>query len=193
MPTYYPPTTAGPEPPTRPDCKGIPPPHKQCPWKSSHALANGDCANKQGMCNLKYFRVCGGHWFSQIYCNVCQWKESLQLVPMMTAKLVPLGINYEKANGQCNGFGQRSLDDLMVSIRDIQIRDVPQCTPAAGLVPCDLVDFRKVLTAAEFYHKMDALFENHLKKNCNDEWNVHFTALLKRLKGSLTCAGGLFL
>ena len=56
---------------------------------------------------------------SQIYCDVCQWQESLALVPMITSKLVPLGINYEKANGQCSGFGQRSLSDLLVDMQDV--------------------------------------------------------------------------
>ena len=38
---------------------------------------------------------------------------------------------------------------------------------------------------------MEALFNEHLSNHCNTEWNVHFKALLQRLKGSLTCAGGL--
>ena len=38
---------------------------------------------------------------------------------------------------------------------------------------------------------MEALFKNHLVNHCNTEWTVHFRALLQRLKGSLTCAGGL--
>ena len=33
-------------------------------------------------------------------------------------------------------------------------------------------------------------FRNWLQKHCNDEWNVHFKALLKRLRNSLTCEGG---
>ena len=127
-PTYYPPTTAGPPPVTFTGCKKIPAPAKGCPWKSEVALANGDCADQPGKCNLKYFKVCGGHWFSQIYCDVCQWKESLQLVPMITAKLVPLGVAYERKFSECDGFGPRTLQDLLVDEGDraMFLRDVPQ-------------------------------------------------------------------
>ena len=67
--TYYPPTTIYPdaELPTHNACKKIPPPHKECPWKSAFALTNGDCPGKNEMCNLKYFKVCGGHWFSKVF------------------------------------------------------------------------------------------------------------------------------
>ena len=44
----------------------------------------------------------------------------------------------------------------------------------------------------EFFEKRDQnyFFRNWLQKHCNDEWNVHFKALLKRLRNSLTCEGG---
>ena len=113
-------------------------------------------------------------------------------MPMITSKLVPLGITYEQHHGQCNGFGHRTLEDLLVGIRELkEMRDTPHCAPAAGVVPCGLLDFRKVLSAAQFYHKIEMLYNKHLTLHCNDEWNIHFEALLLRLKGSLTCAGGL--
>ena len=71
------------------------------------------------------------------------------------------------------------------------MRDIAQCSPSAGIVPCHLLDFRRTLSAVEFYGKMERLYEQHLRNHCNNEWNVHFHALLLRLKGSLTCAGGL--
>lgn len=37
---------------------------------------------------------------------------------------------------------------------------------------------------------MIIFLRNWLQKHCNDEWNVHFKALLKRLRNSLTCEGG---
>ena len=30
------------------------------------------------------------------------------------------------------------------------------------------------MSAAEFYHKVDALFNKHLKLHCNLDFNVHF-------------------
>ena len=74
---------------------------------------------------------------------------------------------------------------------NFDVRDIAQCSPSAGIVPCHLLDFRRTLSAVEFYGKMERLYEQHLRNHCNNEWNVHFHALLLRLKGSLTCAGGL--
>jgi hypothetical protein len=123
-----------------------------------------------------------------IYDDVCQWKESLQLVPMITNYLVPLGIKWEKAKKQkCNGFGDRSIQELMPASE----RDVALCGASAGIVPCHLIDFHDVTTAMQFYWKLVALYQQHLKNHCNFEWQRHFKALLDRLRDSLTCEGGL--
>ena len=37
------------------------------------------------------------------------------------------------------------------------LRDVPECSPDAGAVPCELVDFRGVQTAQQFAIKMENL------------------------------------
>jgi len=93
-------------PPGGTPCHEPPKPQQSCPWKAPINIENGDCPSQKGRCNLKYFRVCGLHFYKKIYCDACQWLESLQLVPMITEKLVPLGIQYETKNGECNGFGQ---------------------------------------------------------------------------------------
>ena len=92
---------------------------------------------------------------------------------MISEDLVPLGIQYEKVHGQCNGFGSRyviliypksilnlsfrSLADLLVMSEMSVIRDVPQCSPEAGAVPCELLDFSQVRTAQQFAVKMEQL------------------------------------
>merc|ERR1712176_114588 len=62
--------------------------------------------------------------------------------------------------------------------------------PAAGAVPCHLLDFSNVNTARQFHHKIEKLYKDYLSKHCNDEWKVHFDALLVRMRNSLFCADG---
>ena len=40
-----------------------------------------------------------------------------------------------------------------------QLRDVPECSPEAGLVPCELVNFNGVQTAEDFVDRMDRLLK----------------------------------
>ena len=108
---------------------------------------------------LKYYHVCGIHSYTKVYCDACHWSDSINLIPEITKKLVPLGIQYEKENGSCNGFGSRSLFDLMMEHELDQLRDVPECSPEAGLVPCELVNFNGVKTASDFIDRMDRLLK----------------------------------
>merc|ERR1712176_143984 len=62
--------------------------------------------------------------------------------------------------------------------------------PAAGAVPCHLLDFSNVSTARQFHHKIEKLYKDYLSKHCNDEWKIHFDALLVRMRNSLFCADG---
>merc|ERR1712106_26598 len=125
----------------------------------------------KGRCNLKYFKVCGQSFFNSVYDDVCRWQDALQLIPMVTDKLVPLGNQFEKAiNVKCNGknpYG-KSNEELFDGEFE-EARDIPLCDAYAGAVPCDLVD----------------LFDH-----CNAEWHVHFEALLVRMRNSLFCADG---
>ena len=83
------------------------------------------------------------------------------------------------------------MDDLFGSrLADIDERDVAKCEPIAGAVPCHFLDFSDVTTARQFHWKMEVLFEEWLKKHCNNEFQVHFKALLKRMRGSLFCDDG---
>merc|ERR1719356_2298231 len=69
-------------------------------------------------------------------------------------------------------------------------RDIPQCEPEAGIVPCNMVDFSGVTTAREFHLKVEKLYHDYLKKHCNQEWQIHFDALLIRMRHSLFCDDG---
>ena len=45
-------------------------PVMKCPWKYGGdymASYKGDCQNDEGMCNLKYFKVCGQSFFNKVY------------------------------------------------------------------------------------------------------------------------------
>ena len=46
-------------------------------------------------------------------------------------------------------------------------RDIPQCEPEAGIVPCNMVDFSGVTTARDFHLKVEKLYHDYLKKHCN--------------------------
>jgi len=112
-----------------------------------------------------------------------------------TAKLVPLGGKFEKANSiTCNGYGQKTLQDLIGDeagrALDGNERDVPLCKPSAGAPPCELLDFSDVTTARQFHVKMEKLYWQFLKHHCNREWGVHFEALLVRMRHSLFCDDG---
>jgi hypothetical protein len=112
---------------------------------------------------------------------------------MFTAKLVPLGGAFEKEFGKCNGYGSKSLQELLGSDAESMAggeRDIPLCKPSAGAPPCHLLDFSEVTTARQFHSKMEILFNQWLKKHCNDEWAVHFRALLVRMRHSLFCDDG---
>ena len=166
-------------------------PPGNCPWEMSNH--GGDCPGVEGKCNLKYFRVCGESFFNRVYDDICRWQDAKQLIPMFTAKLVPLGAAFEKKMGlSCNGYGSKSLQDLLGN--DARAlgdeRDVATCTAAAGAPPCDLLDFTHVTTARKFHEKMEQLYSKFLKNHCNREWGVHFEALLIRMRHSLFCDDG---
>ena len=171
-------------------CVDPPVPNQNCPWNPG---SKGDCPSHPGTCNLKFFNVCGLSHFKKIYCDACLWLESLQLVPMITNKLVPLGLQYEKTFGKCTGFGAKSFQELLITAetQSDSERDIPKCKPIAGAVPCDLVDFSNIATPGDFAIKMEKLADLHLRLHCNDEFMVHFDALTLRLRNSLTCEGGL--
>ena len=52
-----------------------------------------------------------------------------------------------------------SLADLLLNSEMTVIRDVPQCNPEAGAVPCELIDFSQVRTAQQFAVKMEQLHQ----------------------------------
>ena len=162
-----------------------------CPWSTD---LSGDCPGIPNKCNLKYFRVCGENFFNKVYNDICRWQDAKQLIPMFTAKLVPLGSAFESSMGlQCTGYGSRSIQDLLgaeaKALADSE-RDIPQCKPSAGAVPCMYVDFSEVTTARQFHVKMENLFNKWLRHHCNAEWQVHFRALLIRMRHSLFCDDG---
>jgi hypothetical protein len=103
---------------------------------------------------------------------------------MTNSRYSKLSFRYEMQEGICNGFGYRSLDDLLLTIQESSTdqRDLPQCSSKAGAVPCQFLNFRHVVTADAFYEKINNLYEGHLVKHCNAEWSVHFRALLNRLR-----------
>merc|ERR1719277_1824553 len=163
-------------------------PVMECPWdKKGH---DGDCGSKYpGKCNLKYFKVCGESFFNKVYNDFCKWQDAKQLIPMITQKLVPLGNRFEKKNGhKCdakNPYGKTN-EELMGGILNDDERDVPQCDAEAGIVPCNMVDFSGVTTAREFHLKIEKLYHDYLVDHCNQEWQVHFDALLIRMRNSLS-------
>ena len=69
-------------------------------------------------------------------------------------------------------------------------RDVPKCNPEAGAPPCRFLDFTGITTARQFHIRMEELYHYWMKEKCNKEWQVHFEALLKRMRNSLFCADG---
>merc|ERR1712113_432053 len=162
-------------------------PVMECPWdKKGHT---GDCGSKYpGKCNLKYFKVCGESFFNKVYNDVCKWQDAKQLIPMFTQKLVPLGNRFEKKNDiKCDAKNpfKKSNEELMGGIFTDDERDIPKCDAEAGIVPCDMVDFSGVTTARQFHLKVEKLYHDYLKKHCNQEWQVHFDALLIRMRNSL--------
>ena len=170
-------------------------PYGKCPWETNHGYATyaGDCPGADGLCNLKYFKVCGQSFFNKVYNDVCKWQDAAQLIPMVTSKLVPLGHQYEKAFGtKCNGlnYEEKSIQELFGGVVPDEERDVAKCRPKAGAVPCEYINFHGVTTAREFHLKVEKLYHDYLKKLCNKEWQVHFEALMKRMRGSLFCDDG---
>jgi len=170
-------------------------PNANCPWEKpgNYASYPGDCPGHNGLCNLKYFRVCGETFFNKVYNDVCHWQDAAQLIPMITKKLVPLGAQFEKKNTvKCNGLNkeEKSLQDLFGGVIPEGDRDVPQCKPIAGAVPCKYIDFSGITTARQFHHRIVDLYHGFLKQHCNKEWQVHFEALLKRMRNSLFCDDG---
>merc|ERR1711920_328544 len=170
-------------------------PNANCPWEQNGNYANygGDCPGHNGLCNLKYFRVCGETFFNKVYNDVCHWQDAAQLIPMITKKLVPLGAQFEKKNGvKCNGLNkeQKSLQELFGGVIPDGDRDVPQCKPIAGAVPCKYIDFTGITSARQFHHRIVDLYHNFLKQHCNKEWQIHFEALISRMRNSLFCDDG---
>jgi len=112
---------------------------------------------------------------------------------MFTQKLVPLGNRFEKKTGhKCDAKNpnKRTNEELMGGIFTDDERDVPQCDAEAGIVPCDMVDFSGVTTARQFHLKVEKLYHDYLTKHCNNEFGVHFEALLVRMRHSLFCDDG---
>merc|ERR1712003_219307 len=166
-----------------------------CPWETNYGFSTyaGDCPGHANKCNLKYFRVCGESFFNKVYNDVCKWQDAKQLIPMFTEKLVPLGAKFENKFGvKCNGLNKegKSLQELFGGALPTTERDVPQCKPIAGAVPSELINFHGVTHARQFHHKVEALYHEYLIHHCNKEWQVHFEALLKRMRNSLFCDDG---
>merc|ERR1712176_629464 len=168
-------------------------PVMKCPWKyggNYMASFKGDCQKNEGMCNLKYFKVCGQSFFNEVYKDVCHWQDAAQFIPMVTEKLVPLGGQWENKNYKCTGYSAKSLQELFGGVVPDGDRDVAKCKPSAGIVPCKNVAFSGVDTARQFHLKVEILYAEWLKPRCNNEFAVHFEALMKRMRNSLFCADG---
>jgi len=196
QPPYKPPTQPPQKPynPPKPNKPYKPPMYKpvtNCPWEKPNGL-EGDCPANPEMCNLKYFKVCGENFFNKVYNDVCHWQDAAQLIPMVTKMLVPLGARYENKNGKCNGmnYGAKSIQELMGGPVPDSERDVAQCKPVAGAVPCHYIDFSGVTSARTFHLKVEKLYHDFLKQHCNKEWQVHFEALMIRMRNSLFCPDG---
>ena len=196
QPPYKPPTQPPQKPynPPKPNKPYKPPMYKpvtNCPWEKPNGL-EGDCPANPEMCNLKYFKVCGENFFNKVYNDVCHWQDAAQLIPMVTKMLVPLGARYENKNGKCNGmnYGAKSIQELMGGPVPDSERDIAQCKPVAGAVPCHYIDFSGVTSARTFHLKVEKLYHDFLKQHCNKEWQVHFEALMIRMRNSLFCPDG---
>ena len=70
-------------------------------------------------------------------------------------------------------------------------RDVAKCEPAAGKVPCSMMDnLNDIKNENDFYFVIEDLVK-HVGKKCNGEWNRNINSFLKRVKNSLICKGGI--
>ena len=167
-------TTKAPAYPANPGYLSKPPVYQNtaaCPWSKLHY---GDCGSTYpDRCSLKYFRFCGEYFFNQVYNDVCRWQDSVTLIPLFTATLVPLGYRFENSYGvKCVGYGTHSGDYLYGGTLPLYDRDVPKCHPDAGAPPCRFLDFTGITTARQFHIRMQELYHYWLKTKCNHEFQA---------------------
>ena len=68
------------------------------------------------------------------------------------------------------------------------LKDVPECTVAAGAVPCDKFQGLSNITDPMRFHDLVLDFHNSWtfkSRICNAEFGVHFSAYLSRLKNAI--------
>ena len=52
------------------------------------------------------------------------------------------------------------------------VRDVKQCEPDAGVIPCNLVRFHDVESPKDYLSRLNKVLR-FISKKCNDEWYRH--------------------
>ena len=75
------------------------------------------------------------------------------------------GLNYERSFGVCHGYGMKSFRELLISEFEEKesVRDIPQCSETAGVLPCHVVDFSNVSTGRQFVERFELIGNSHLQ------------------------------
>jgi len=150
------------------------PPPNSCPYQGKNKICDGS-----DKCGLSHFGACVQ---LETMAKNCRQQEVGMLISNIMAMLSAASEPFEA--GKC-----RSTVRFM-GFRAIfpDVKDVPECTVAAGAVPCDKFQGLSGITDPMQFH--DLVFDLHKtwtskSRICNAEFGVHFSAYLSRLKNAI--------
>ena len=68
----------------------------------------------------------------------------------------------------------KSFRELLISEHEEKesVRDIPQCTELAGVLPCHVVDFSNISTGRQFVERFELIGEKHLQ-----DWGYRFSQI----------------
>jgi len=158
-----------------------------CPWASSYSGNYGGATGyagdygeaNPGFCSLKYSKVCWESVSSALFASgakICNKKNAYSQFALLLNELFNLGKlydkKYHKATAHYPGPGAE--------------RYGSDCDAKAGAVPCNLIDFHNIETAADLYAKVEALV-THVFGQCSAEYNAKWQHWLARYYNALIC------
>jgi hypothetical protein len=173
-----------------------------CPWNGAHWLSwgsyRGDCwVKSKCKLNLRFFGRCNNEMFDQTFSKqVCKWNEALEILPMLNAEIEKLGANWE-VHHEKTCINKKTFPDHYRSERPTSsvwqndqvfnvVRDVKQCEPDAGVLPCNIVRFHDVKSPKDYLNRLDRIIK-HVSKKCNAEWLRHVGMFYTRLQDAILC------
>jgi hypothetical protein len=149
-----------------------------CPWKNDdYENYPGDFDN--GLCSLKYSKICTNTLYADMVAagaTFCSGNYAMQQFNIFIHEMFSFGKIYEKKYG----IATSHITDASYD------RYGAECSPDAGAVPCDLINFHNVVDAADLFARVKALFD-HVFAQCSPTYKAKWEQWLARYHNALIC------